>query len=83
MSTTQALKHLPDDTKTRGIVRLEFPTIYTSDDDTPSVAVSATLKWGVQILTYSVPTFSADAARQVAAQLVEAAACVDSETAKR
>ena len=82
MSTTKSvLRHCPYDTPP-GIAELQFPTTYTSDD-IGSVNVSATVRDGVLILTSSVPALSADAARQVAAQLVEAATWVDAETAKR
>lgn len=82
MTTTAVLKHFPNDTETPGIVELQFPATYT-DDDSGSVSVSATVRDGVLVLTDSAPTLSADAARQVAAQLVAAASWVDVEAGKR
>jgi hypothetical protein len=82
MSTTATLRHFPDDPEAPGIAELQFPTIYSSDVRR-SVAVSATPRDGVLVLTNFAPNLSADAARQLAAQLVEAAAWVDGEAAQR
>ena len=82
MTTTAVLKHFPNDTEAPGIAELQFPAIY-SPGDIGSVNVSATVRDGVLVLTNSAPTLTADAARQVAARLIEAAAWVDLETAKR
>lgn len=74
MTATPVLKHFPHDDD-EPETELQFPPVR-------GIAVSATVQ-GVLISAEPPLPVTADAAREVAAQLVEAAAWVDGEQVKR
>ncbi|MGI8994965.1 MAG: hypothetical protein ACR2FP_11720 [Nocardioidaceae bacterium] len=83
-TTTGTLRHYESDDPGSGYNELQFAAVRNVGGkyDDVTMAVSATRE-GVLVLAEPALAITAAAARQVAAQLVEAAAWVDLEAAKR